>query len=340
MPEPTPSRVELSYAQAVNAALRRALAEDPTTLLYGEDVGEAGGIFGVTKNLKAEFGHRVFDTPISETAMLGAAVGAAMTGLRPIVEIMWVDFTLVAMDQIVNQAANVRYVSAGRLRAPLVIRTQQGALPGSCAQHSQNLEAFYTHVPGLRVGLAATAQDAYSMTLAAVRCDDPTLIIENRGLYHGDKQRVEIDGPIAPIGGAEILRPGSDITLVTWSAMVFEALAAAEQLQAQGVSAEVINARWLNPFDWDTLLASVAKTGRLLIAHEAVQTGGFGAEIAARVSQARFGTLRAPVARVTTPDSRIPAAPHLQRALIPDGARIAREALQLLQWPQHERAPR
>lgn len=322
--------IELTYAQAVNAALQRALKEMPDTILYGEDVGEAGGIFGVTKNLKAEFGERVFDTPISETAMLGAAVGAAMTGLRPIVEIMWIDFTLVAMDQIVNQAANVRYVSAGRLQAPLMIRTQQGFLPGSCAQHSQNLEAFYTHVPGLRVGLAATAQDAYSMTLSAVRCDDPTLIIENRSLYHGEKQNVTVGGEIAPVGGAEILRSGSDITILSWSAMLFQALTAAERLQELGISAEVINARWLNPFDWDTLLASVRKTGRLLIAHEAVQTGGFGAEVAARVGSELFGRLLAPVARAATQDSRIPSAPHLQRALIPDADRIAQQAAALV----------
>jgi len=330
MPDTQPTLVELSYAQAINAALRRSLAQLPDTILYGEDVGEAGGIFGVTKNLKAEFGDRVFDTPISETAMLGAAVGAAMTGLRPIVEIMWIDFSLVAMDQIVNQAANVRYVSAGRLQAPLMIRTQQGALPGSCAQHSQCLEGFFTHVPGLRVGLPATVQDAYAMTLSAVQCNDPTLIIESRGLYHGAKQSVEIDGPVAPIGGAEILRAGHDVTVLSWSAMVFQALAAAEQLHEQNISAEVINARWLNPFDWDTLMASVRKTGRLLIAHEAVHTGGFGAEVAARVSHTLFGQLRAPVARVATADSRIPAAPQLQAALIPDAARIAQQAAQLL----------
>lgn len=322
--------VELSYAQAVNAALHRLLTEVPETILYGEDVGKAGGIFGVTKNLKDAFGERVFDTPISETAMLGAAVGAAMTGLRPIVEIMWIDFTLVAMDQIVNQAANVRYVSAGRLHAPLTIRTQQGHLPGSCAQHSQNLEALYAHIPGLRVGLAATAQDAYSMLLSAVRCDDPTLIIENRGLYHGEKKQVTIGGMIEPVGGAVIMRPGTDLTILSWSAMLHQAMAAAERLAEKGIAAEVINARWLNPFDWATLFASVRKTGRLIVAHEAVLTGGFGAEVAARVGSELFGQLRAPVERIGTLDSRIPSAPHLQRALIPDAAQIADKAAALM----------
>ncbi|RZL94271.1 MAG: acetoin dehydrogenase [Variovorax sp.] len=318
--------LELSYAQAVNAALQRCLKEMPDTVLYGEDVAAPGGIFGVTKNLQTEFGDRVFDTPISETAMLGTAVGAAMTGLRPIVEIMWADFTLVAMDQIVNQAANVRYVSAGKLGAPLTIRTQQGFLPGSCAQHSQNLEALYAHVPGLRVGLAATPQDAYSMTMSAVACNDPTLVIENRGLYHGVKQAVAVGGSIAPVGGAVVERTGTDITILSWSAMLLHALTAADQLQAQGTSAEVINARWLNPFDWGTLFASVRKTGRLLVVHEAVLTGGFGAEVAAQVGSEFFGQLRAPVERLATTDSRIPSAPHLQRALIPDADRIAQRA--------------
>lgn len=322
--------VELSYAQAVNSALQRSLRDLPETILYGEDVGEAGGIFGVTKNLKLEFSDRVFDTPISETAMLGAAVGAAMTGLRPIVEIMWVDFTLVAMDQIVNQAANIRYVSAGRLSAPLTIRTQQGFLPGSCAQHSQNLEALYAHVPGLRLGLAATAQDAYSMTLAAVHCDDPTLIIENRSLYHGNKQQVKVDGDIEPIGGAVVMRPGTDVTILSWSAMLFQALAAADRLAEQGISAEVINARWLNPFDWVALMASVRKTGLLVVAHEAVLTGGFGAEVAARVSSELFRALRAPVERIGALDCRIPAAPHLQREIIPDADWITARTCELV----------
>lgn len=326
----SPRTAELTYAKAVNLALGRAMRTHPEAILYGEDVGEAGGIFGVTKNLKAEFGERVFDTPISETAMLGTAVGAAMTGLRPIVEIMWIDFTLVAMDQIVNQAANVRYVSAGRLQAPLTIRTQQGFLPGSCAQHSQNLEALYTHIPGLRVGLAATPQDAYDMTLAAVQSNDPVLIIENRGLYHGEAQKVEVDGPLQAVGGAAVMRPGRDLTIVSWSAMLFQALEAARQLEQEGIDAEVINARWLNPFDWEAVLASVRRTGRLLIAHEAVGTGGFGGEIAARVSRDCFGQLRAPVERVATEDCRIPSAPHLQRQLIPDASRIARTARDLM----------
>ncbi|MBB3180834.1 alpha-ketoacid dehydrogenase subunit beta [Variovorax sp. Sphag1AA] len=322
--------VQLSFAKAVNAALRRALAELPETILYGEDLAKPGGVFGVTRDLQAESGAlRVFDTPISETAMLGAAVGAAMTGLRPIVEIMWIDFSLVAMDQIVNQAANVRYVSAGRLSAPLTIRTQQGATPGSCAQHSQNLEAMYAHVPGLRVGIPATAQDAYSMLLAAIHCDDPTLVIENRALYHGEPQDVVIDGPVECAEGAHVAREGTNLTIVTWGPMLHQALAAADELKAEGIDAEVINARWIAPFDWRTLMSSVRRTRNLLVVHEANVTGGFGAEIGMRVQSELFGLLAAPVERLGVDDCRMPAAPHLQAALIPDAARIAERARKL-----------
>lgn len=328
-PRSTPT-VQVSFAKAVNAALRRAMAELPDAILYGEDLAKPGGVFGVTRDLQAEFGAlRVFDTPISETAMLGAAVGAAMTGLRPIAEIMWIDFSLVAMDQIVNQAANVRYVSAGRLSAPLTIRTQQGATPGSCAQHSQNLEAMYAHVPGLRVGIPATAQDAYSMLLAAIHCDDPTLVIENRALYHGEAQNVVVDGPVERAEGAHVARKGRHLTIVTWGAMLHQAIAAAEQLQAEGIETEVINARWIAPFDWDTLINSVRRTRNLLVVHEANVTGGFGAEIGMRVQSELFGLLAAPVERLGVDDSRMPAAPHLQAALIPDAARIAEWARKL-----------
>lgn len=316
--------VELTYAKAVNAALRRALTERSETILYGEDVGKPGGVFGVTKDLQREFGvTRVFDTPISETAMLGAAVGAAMCGLRPIVEIMWIDFSLVAMDQIVNQAANVRYVSAGKMQAPLTIRTQQGALPGSCAQHSQNLEAMYAHVPGLRVGLPATPQDAYDMLLAAIESDDPCLVIENRGLYHGATAPVRIDGPVQSASGARLVTAGTDLTIVSWGAMVERARQAGEALAREdGIRAEVIDARWIAPFDWDTLRASVRKTTRLLIVHEANVTGGFGAEIAARIQQECFGALTEPVRRLGVPDVRMPAAPHLQDVLVPSVSAI------------------
>lgn len=324
--------LQLSYAKAINAALHRALTDMPSTILFGEDVAKPGGVFGVTKDLQNSFGaSRVFDTPISETAMLGTAVGAAMCGIRPIVEIMWIDFSLVAMDQIVNQAANVRYVSAGKLQAPMTIRTQQGALPGSCAQHSQNLEAMYAHVPGLRVGIPATPQDAYDILLTSIACDDPALVIENRGLYHTLTDEVSINGPIQTSFDAHISRQGDDITIVTWGSMLHRVHEAAEVLKSQhAINAEVVNARWIAPFDWKTLLSSVKKTGRLLIVHEANFTGGFGAEIAAIVHTECFTSLKKPVMRLATPDIRIPAAPHLQNVIIPSKEKILKEALKLI----------
>jgi pyruvate dehydrogenase E1 component beta subunit len=313
MPEQTR---QLTYAQAANEALRRALAEIPETLLFGEDIAVPGGVFGVTKGLHKSFGDRVFDTPISESAILGGAIGAALVGRRPIVEIMWVDFSLVALDQIVNQAANVRYVSRGRLTAPITIRTQQGSMPGSCAQHSQSLETFFAHVPGLQACLPATAQDAYDLLVAAIHSDDPTIVIENRNLYHGAKVEVRLGGPPGPVGGAAVRRTGADVTLVTWGAMLHRALEAAEVLAADGVSVEVIDMRWLRPLDTDAVQRSVAKTGRLVVAHEAHRFMGVGAEVVTSVVESGVA-LVAPPARVGAPDVRIPAAPSLQAAVIP-----------------------
>ncbi|GAA3220100.1 alpha-ketoacid dehydrogenase subunit beta [Nonomuraea helvata] len=320
---------EITYAQAVNAALRRALAEDPSTVLFGEDVALPGGVHGVTRRLHREFGERVFDTPISESAILGGAVGAAMMGLRPIVEIMWADFAFVAFDQLINQAANVRYVSRGRLTAPMTVRTQQGATPGSCAQHSQNVEALFAHIPGLRVCLPATPQDAYDLLLTAIGCDDPVVVIESRALYHSLKGTVDQDGPRAPIGGARIHRTGSDISVVTWGPMLHTVLEAARVLEGSDISVEVIDARWLNPFDTDTVAESVSRTGRLAVVHEANLTGGFGAEIIARVVE-RGVPLSTPPLRVATDDLRIPAAPGLQQAAIPGRDVVARQLLSML----------
>ena len=320
---------ELNYAEAVNAALRRALTEWPETLLYGEDVAKPGGVFGVTRRLHREFGERVFDTPISESAIIGTAVGAAMVGMRPIVEIMWVDFTLVGIDQLINQAANVRYVSQGALTAPLTIRTQQGAVPGSCAQHSQSLEAIFAHVPGLRVCLPSTPQDAYDLVLSSIACDDPTLVIEARALYNGSRELVEVDGPITSIGGSRHRRVGDDLTVVTWGAQTHTVLAAAEELAVQGVSLDVIETVWLNPFDTAAVIDSVRRTGRLLVVHEANVTGGFGAEVVARVAEAGIA-LRSPARRLGLPDLRVPAAPVLSSAVLPTAPRIVALAQEML----------
>lgn len=321
-PSSDPFGKQLTYAEAVRAALRRCLTDLPETLLYGEDVAKPGGVFGVTRTLRRDFGNRVFDTPISESAILGSAVGAAMLGRRPIVEIMWIDFSLVAFDQIVNQLANVRYVSQGKLQAPVVIRTQQGSAPGACAQHSQNLEALFLHVPGVRVCMPWTAQDAYDLLVAAAYSDDPVVVIENRTLYNAGKHEVVLDGPVQPLGGGRVRREGAAATVVTWGAMTAKVLEAARLVAEEGVFVEVLETPWLNPFPTHVVTESVRRTGRLAVVHEANVTGGFGAEVVARVVGAGV-PLQAPVLRLGLPDMRVPAAPSLVDALIPDAPRIA-----------------
>ncbi|MFC5944585.1 alpha-ketoacid dehydrogenase subunit beta [Micromonospora harpali] len=313
----------LRYIQAVNAALTWALDSRTDTVYFGEDVALPGGPFGATKGLHKRFGSdRIFDTPISETGFLGMALGAAMTGLRPIAEIMYADFSFVAMDQIVNQIATIRYSSAGRWKAPLVIRMQQGYSPGACAQHSHSPEAYFAHTPGLRVALPATPDDAYQMLRTAVVSDDPVVVAEARMLYP-TRGPVRTDAPVEPVGGARVVRSGTDVTVVAWSRMVSAALDAATTLAGEGIDAEVVDLRWLNPLDFDTVAASVARTGRLVVAHEANLTGGFGAEIAARAAAVGVAALRAPVARVAAPDVPMPAAPALQAVVVPEAATVA-----------------
>lgn len=322
---------EMTFAQAANEALRRELASRPEVLVYGEDVGNAGGIFGVTRYLQREFGsERVFDTPIAESAILGSAVGSAICGMRPVVEIMWADFMLVALDQLINQAANVSYLTRGQFSAPMVVRTQQGATPGSCAQHSQSLEALLAHIPGLYVGLPTTAQDAYSMLRSAVASQDPCIIIEARALYQ-QKGSVALDAAVEAPGRASVIREGSDVALVGWGTVVPKLIAAAELLATQGVSAAVLDLRWLNPLDTETLEKVVASArGRVVVAHDATMTGGFGAEILARLTE-RYRPGELVARRVATPDSRIPASPQLQSALLPDADKIVRSALDCIE---------
>lgn len=322
---------QLTYQRAINLALRTELHERPEMLLYGEDVGFAGGIFGVSRGLQKEFGpERVFDTPIAEAAILGSAVGAALEGMRPVVEIMWADFVFVALDQIVNQAANVRYVNRSALTAPLTIRMQQGVTPGSCAQHSQSIEAILAHVPGIKVGLPATPQDGYDMLRAAIADPDPTVIIEHRGLYQlvGDAttgsrlQRAE---------GARRHRDGTDATIITWGQVLHDVLAAADQLAETGIEAAVLDLRWLRPLD-ETAIAQAVEDGggRVLIVHEATAFGGFGAEVAAGIAERHGDLLRSPVARLGGPDVRMPSAPNLQQAILPGISRIVASATRLV----------
>jgi 2-oxoisovalerate dehydrogenase E1 component len=308
---------EMTYQRAANAAIDEALRDNADVLVYGEDVGVAGGIFGVTRGLQKQHGERrVFDTPISESAILGSAVGAAIAGARPVVEIMWADFMFVALDQLVNQAANVRYVSAGLMSAPMVVRTQQGVTPGSCAQHSQSVEAILAHVPGLRVGLPATSGDAYSMLAAAIRSDDPCVIIESRALYQVS-DAVEL-GAVEPASGARTYGDGDAGAIITWGPMVPVALEAAEELRKSGTDVRVVDLRWLNPLDTTAIDATVrAVGGRILVVHEAVKTGGFGAEIIAGILERNEGVIGVAPRRLAMEDIRMPAAPSLQDAVIP-----------------------
>jgi len=300
---------QLNYASAVNTALRRVLQELPEVLVFGEDVGKPGGVFGVTRGLRRSFGDRVFD----------------MMGRRPIVEIMWADFALVAFDQIVNQIANTRYVSRGLLGAPLVIRTQQGSGPGACAQHSQSLEALFLHIPGIRVAIPSTPQDAYEAIVAATYSDDPVVVIENRNIYHGEKVDVIVDRPAGPLGGSHTRRSGDDLTVVTWGSMTRVVETAADMSGRDGIAVDVIELHWLNPLDLTAVLASLARTGKLMLVHEANVTGGFGSEVIARVAEG--GTrLSAPPVRLGLPDLRVPAAPTLARAVVPSADSV-REAI-------------
>jgi acetoin:2,6-dichlorophenolindophenol oxidoreductase subunit beta len=316
------TEVTMSYAQAINLALAEEMERDDTVVLFGEDVGAYGGVFGVTRGLQSRFGPlRVRDTPISETGFLGCAVGAALCGLRPVVEVMFVDFTLVAMDQIVNQAAKLPYISGGQVRVPLVIRTQQGARAGTAAQHSQCLEAFFAHVPGLRVVAPATPRDARGLLRAAIRSDDPVVFLEHKALYTTSGS-VPIAEEIIPIGQANIVRSGNDATVITYAAMLPTVLTAVQTLADEGISVEVIDLRSLAPLDSITIVKSVRRTNRALVVHEAWKRGGFGAELASTIQELAFDYLDAPIRRVGAHDTPKPFSPSLASAYLPDAARV------------------
>jgi 2-oxoisovalerate dehydrogenase E1 component len=310
---------EMAYGLAVNKALMEEMAARPNLISFGEDIGVAGGTFGVTRNLQKQFGaDRIFDTPISEAAILGGALGASLEGLIPVVEIMWSDFLLVAFDQIANQLANVRYISGGTASAPVTIRMQQGITPGSCAQHSQSLEALIAHIPGIKVGLASNPHDAYMMTRAAIADPDPVVVIESRALYLGTAM-VDTSLPVESVGGARIHREGTDITIISWGRMVNLVREAAEQLATEGIQATVVDLRWLNPLDEEAIVAAVEATrGKVMVVHEANLTGGFGGEIAARLADTHFHLLDGPVRRVALPDVRVPSSTALSGAVMPN----------------------
>ncbi|MGV1049367.1 MAG: alpha-ketoacid dehydrogenase subunit beta [Solirubrobacterales bacterium] len=325
-PETAAAVAPTRYIDALNEGMATAIEEDDRVVVIGIDVGAGGGIFRVTKGLHERFGsERVIDAPISEMGYVGAAVGAAMTGMRPIVEIMFMDFVGVCMDPILNQAAKLRYMTAGALEIPIVFRMQTGAGKAAGAQHSQSLEAWFAHIPGLKVVLPATVADARDLLLASVRDPNPVVFVENRRLY-GSKG--EIDADPLPLGKARVAHPGGEVTVVTWGQMLRRCLEAAEE--EGGASLEVIDLRSLAPLDMETVLASARKTGRLLIVHEAVQDFGAGAEIAARVADQLFDELRTPVRRLGTPAVPMPFSPDLERALLPTSKAISAAAQALL----------
>ncbi|MBI2316462.1 MAG: alpha-ketoacid dehydrogenase subunit beta [Betaproteobacteria bacterium] len=313
--------MESTFIDIVRRALDEEMARDGAVHLLGEDVA-AGGAFGVTKGLVEKYGAaRVRNTPISEAAITGVATGAAICGLRPVLEIMFIDFATLAMDCLVNQAAKYRYMSGGQLSVPMVVRTQAGALGGAAAQHSQSLESWFIHVPGMVVVVPSSPVEAYGLLKSAVRLGDPVLFVEHKRLYAMKETLPEDAGPI-PIGRARVVRSGTDVTLIAYSAMVRSALEAADNLAKNGISAEVIDLRTLSPIDMPTLAQSVAKTRRAVIAHEAVEVGGVGAEIAARLAKEAFYELDAPITRVGCPFAPIPFAPELESALLPGSRQI------------------
>jgi pyruvate/2-oxoglutarate/acetoin dehydrogenase E1 component len=308
---------KLRYRDALREALREEMSRDPAVFCMGEGIGERGGSYKVTEGLFAEFGpRRVIDTPLSEAGFVGVGAGAAIAGSRPVVEMLFIDFLMLAMDQVVNQAAKYRFMSGGEGRVPLVIRTQGGAGNSLAAQHSQSLEAIFCHIPGLKVVMPATPADAKGLLKSAIRDDDPVVFIEHKLLYLTDGEVPEGEW-LVPLGVADVKRAGTDVTLVAWSQMVLKCLRAAEQLDAAGISVEVIDLRTLVPLDVDTILGSVRRTGRLVVAQEAVKRGGYGSDVAAIVAERAFDSLRAPIVRVAGKNTPIPFNLALERAAVP-----------------------
>lgn len=317
---------EMTFTQAVNAGIRQEMSRDEKVILFGEDVAHYGGMFRVTEGLLETFGpKRVLDTPISEAGFIGMGLGAAMSGLRPIVELMFIDFSLVAADQIINQVAKTRYMSGSAAHAPMVIRTQGGGYKGAAAQHSQMLEALYLHIPGLKVVLPSTPADAKGLLAAAVRDEDPVLFIEHKQLYT-IKGEVPEGEHFVPLGTARLIVPGKDLTILSYSYSAVLCEQAIDPLLAIGVNAEIIDLRSLNPLDWDAIAESVRKTNRVLIVHEGHQRCGVGADLAAQIQDRLFDDLDAPIGRVCGLDVPVPFAVELESAVLPSVERIVEGA--------------
>ena len=321
--------LQQTYLEAIRAGLEEELRRDSSVYVFGEDVA-LGGPFGVTKGLAETFGaNRIVNTPISEAAVMGLAIGAATAGLRPVIEIMFIDFITLAMDQLVNHAAKLHYMSGEQLKIPLTVRVQCGISGAMGAHHSQSLESWLAHVPGLKVVMPANSADAKGLLKSAIRDDNPVVFIEHRGLYWS-KSEVPDGEVTVPIGKASVLRQGEQITVVALSSMVGPALAAAKDLGADGVSVEVIDPRTIPPLDIDTIVNSVKKTSRMIVAHEAVEQGGIGAEIVARVQQEAFHYLDSPIRRVAAPFAPVPAGPTLEKQFLPGKEHIVEAARKII----------
>jgi pyruvate/2-oxoglutarate/acetoin dehydrogenase E1 component len=322
---------EITFAEAIVEALSEELKRDERVFMMGEDVGRYGNVYMGIPKLWKEFGdERVRDTPISEAAIVGFGLGAAVTGMRPVVEIMFCDLLAVAMDQIVNQVAKIRYMFGGNIRVPLVIRTTLGGLRRVAAQHSQNLEAWFTHVPGLKIVIPSSPYTAKGLLKTAIRDDNPVIVFEHQQLLR-TKGPVPEEEYLLPFGQAEIVREGKDLTVVATSLMVTRVLNAAKELEKYNIDIEVIDPRTLNPFDKKTILSSVQKTGRLLVVHQACRTSGFGAEIGAMVAEEGFEYLISPVRRIGSLDVPVPFSPKMEDFVIPTEQRIVKEIMAYLE---------
>lgn len=313
---------EMRLAHAINRALAECMDEDPSVFLFGEDIAEAGGPFGVTRGLHARFGDdRIRDTPISEATLANAAVGAALSGLRPVLEIMFMDFMTLTMDALVNQAAKARFMFGGQTSVPLVVRTPHGGGISAGPQHSQCLEAWFAHVPGLKVLCPSNPADAYGLLISAIRDPDPVIFVENKAMYAMKGEVPDDAGPV-PVGRARLVRSGTHATVVTYGATVNRVEDAARRLAEEGTELEILDLRSLQPWDEDAILESLRRTHRLLIVHEAVEAFGIGAEIAARMGDIGFDELDAPILRVGAPFVPVPFAPRLEKSYQPDADQV------------------
>lgn len=327
----------IRYNRAINEALKEEMMRDSSVFIAGEDVGKAGGSFGITRGLLDQFGpDRVIDTPISESAIVGLAVGASATGLKPIIEIMFMDFIAVCFDPIINQAAKMRYMSGGQMSLPFVMRTQSGAGQNAGPQHSQSLEALLMHIPGLKVVMPSSPYEAKGLLKTAIRDENPVIFIENKVLY-GMKGEVPEEEYLIPFGKANVLLEGTDLTIVAFGQMVQKAYQAAKDLEKEEISVELIDPRTITPLDIDTIKKSVIKTGRLMIVHEAVKVGGVGAEIAAAIQEEVFDYLDAPIMRVAAPFTPVPYSPPLEQYYLPNEEDIIKAAKKICVGRQFSR---